>query len=55
MPEKKHASCACPVSYCLPVTYNFFPKVAGVGKMMEAIEYLPFDGQALMQGNLYYV
>ena len=24
--SEKHASCTCPVSYCLPATYNFFPR-----------------------------
>ena len=37
--SEKHASCACPVSYCLPATYNFFPKALQVGKIMEVIEY----------------
>ena len=36
---REDAAYTCPVSFCLLVTYNFFPKVAGVGKMLEAIEY----------------
>ena len=30
---------ACPVSYCLSVTYNFSPKDLQVGEILEAIEY----------------
>ncbi len=36
---REDASCTCPVSFCLLVTYNFFPKDARVGKMLESIEY----------------
>ena len=42
---RKHASCACPVFYCISVIYDFFPKAVEVGKILEAIEYQPFDGQ----------
>ena len=36
---REDAAYTCPVSFCVLVTYNFFPKDARVGKMLEAIEY----------------
>ena len=42
---REHASCACPVFYCISVIYDFFPKAVEVGKMLEAIECQPFDRQ----------
>ena len=42
---RKPASCTCPVFYCISVIYDFFPKAVEVGKMREAIECQPFDGQ----------
>ena len=36
---REDAAYTCPVSFCVLVTYNFCPKDARVGKMLEAIEY----------------